>query len=200
MIDRISESNSNTGLYAAGWYSRPFLKKGEPTDEYVNTAAKKIVKALPEELTTNLKSVVDKFNNAKSTGELRTMLTDSIKALYKDIDFEKAKGYLKNTNDNLSLFGLKTFDAEDIAGVAITELGRKMFTDAYEKRVDPRGKVYYWMAGELITEPDDAKTDLAAVRNNKISITPVTYEMTRTEIMEDLDKILCGSGYCNWYE
>ena len=91
-------------------------------------------------------------------------------------------------------------DAEDIAGVAITELGRKMFTDAYEKRVDPRGKVYYWMAGELITEPDDAKTDLAAVRNNKISITPVTYEMTRTEIMEDLDKILCGSGYCNWYE
>ncbi len=90
-------------------------------------------------------------------------------------------------------------DAEDIAGVAITELGRKMFTDAYEKRVDPRGKVYYWMAGELINEPDDAPTDIAAVRNNKISITPVTYEMTRTETMDDLDKLLCGSGSCDWY-
>ena len=46
MIDRISESNSNTGLYAAGaavvgggagaaagWYSRPFLKKGEADDK-----------------------------------------------------------------------------------------------------------------------------------------------------------------------
>lgn len=149
MIDRISESNSNTGLYAAGaavvgggagaaagWYSRPFLKKGEPTDEYVNTAAKKIVKALPEEFTTNLKSVVDKFNNAKSTGELRTMLTDSIKALYKDIDFEKAKGYLKNTNDNLSLFGLKTFEAEDIANVKnnddIAELFGKLFDKTFE--------------------------------------------------------------------
>ena len=72
-------------------------------------------------------------------------------------------------------------------------------TDAYEKRVDPRGKVYYWMAGELITEPEDAMTDIAAVRNNKISITPVTYEMTRTETMDDLDKILCSTGSCNWY-
>lgn len=90
-------------------------------------------------------------------------------------------------------------DADDIAGVAITELGRKMFTDAYEKRVDPRGKVYYWMAGELITEPEDAMTDIAAVRNNKISITPVTYEMTKTETMADLDKVLCSKGLCDWF-
>ena len=90
-------------------------------------------------------------------------------------------------------------EAEDITGVAITELGRKMFTDNYEKRIDPRGKIYYWMAGELITEPDDAHTDLAAIQNNKISITPVTYEMTRTETMTDLDKILCSKGSCNWY-
>ena len=90
-------------------------------------------------------------------------------------------------------------DADDIAGVAITELGRKMFTDAYEKRVDPRGKTYYWMAGELINEPVDAPTDIAAVKNNKISITPVTYEMTKTETIEDLDNILCKTGSCDWF-
>ena len=42
----------------------------------------------------------------------------------------------------------------DIAGIAVTELGGKMFTNAYERRVDPRGKVYYWMAGELVNESD----------------------------------------------
>ena len=89
-------------------------------------------------------------------------------------------------------------DAEDISGIAITELGRKMFTDTYEKRVDPRGKVYYWMAGELINEPEDAKTDIAAVRNNKISITPVTYEMTRMGFMSELNKVLCSADSCNW--
>ena len=87
---------------------------------------------------------------------------------------------------------------DDIAGVAITELGGKMFTDDYEKRIDPRGKVYYWMAGELINEPVDAPTDIAAIRNNKVSITPVTYEMTRTKTMAGLSKILCKSGYCQW--
>ena len=91
-----------------------------------------------------------------------------------------------------------SLDLDDIAGVAITELGRKMFTDNYEKRVDPRGKIYYWMAGELISEPEDANTDIAAVRNNKISITPVTYEMTRTATMADLSKILCNENFCNW--
>lgn len=92
-----------------------------------------------------------------------------------------------------------SIDAEDIAGVAITELGRRMFTDTYEKRVDPRGKVYYWMAGELINEPDDANTDIAAVMNNKISITPVTYEMTRTGFIAELNKVLCKDDVCEWF-
>ena len=55
---------------------------------------------------------------------------------------------------NINVPGL---DLEDIGGIAITELGKRMFTSAYEKRVDPRGKIYYWMAGELITEAEDAK-------------------------------------------
>ena len=90
-------------------------------------------------------------------------------------------------------------EEDDIAGVAITELGRKMFTDSYEKRIDPRGKVYYWMAGELIMEPVDAKTDIAAVRNNQISITPVTYEMTKEDIISDLSNLLCSNDMCNWF-
>lgn len=97
---------------------------------------------------------------------------------------------------NINVPGL---EKEDIGGVAVTELGSRMFTDAYEKRIDPRGKVYYWMAGELVNEPEDAATDIAAVRNNKISITPVTYEMTRTNIMQDLEENLCKENLCNWF-
>lgn len=97
---------------------------------------------------------------------------------------------------NVNIPGL---EKEDIAGIAITELGNRIFTDGYEKRVDPRGKVYYWMAGELITEPENASTDIAAIRNNKISITPVTYEMTRKNIMQDLETSLCSEDVCYWF-
>ena len=93
---------------------------------------------------------------------------------------------------------IPALDEDDIAGVQITELGKKMFTDNYEKRVDPRGKVYYWMAGELISESTNAKTDIAAVRYNKISITPVTYEMTKESVMADLDKVLRTDDTRKW--
>ena len=97
---------------------------------------------------------------------------------------------------NINVPGL---EKEDISGVAITELGRRMFTDAYDRRVDPRGKVYYWMAGELINEPEDANTDIAAVRNNKVSITPITYEMTKKGTMAELNNVLCKENLCEWF-
>jgi len=97
---------------------------------------------------------------------------------------------------NINIPGL---EKEDIAGIAITELGNRIFTDDYEKRIDPRGKVYYWMAGELVTEHENANSDIAAVRNNKISITPVTYEMTRKNIIQELEQSLCQENICEWF-
>ena len=111
--------------------------------------------------------------------------------LHKLKDFQFPAKTILNVN-------VPALEADDLAGIAITELGRKMFTDNYEKRIDPRGKVYYWMAGELISEPEGANTDIAAVRDNKISITPVTYEMTRKGIMSDLNSVLCQEDVCNW--
>ncbi len=90
-------------------------------------------------------------------------------------------------------------EEEDVAGVEITKLGTKMFTDSYDKRIDPRGKVYYWMAGELTSKHEEDGTDIAAVRANRISITPVTFEMTNKEIMSDLEDAFCKGGICDWY-
>lgn len=109
---------------------------------------------------------------------------------------------LKNFNfpsKSLLNVNVPSLEEDDISGIAITELGRKMFTDNYEKRVDPRGKIYYWMAGELMNEPSTANTDIAAVRNNKISITPVTFEMTRVQTMAELENNLCKDDSCSWY-
>ena len=130
----------------------------------------------------------------------------SMQSDYDDFEFTAkfVRGMLRRLKDfnfpqkTLLNVNVPLLDADDIAGVAITELGSKMFTNTYEKRVDPRGKVYYWMAGELTTEPTDANTDLAAIRNNKISITPVTYEMTKEEVMTDLEKTLCNHDVCDW--
>lgn len=87
---------------------------------------------------------------------------------------------------------------EDVAGIAITKLGGKMFTDEYDKRVDPRGKVYYWMAGELIKHCENDNSDINALRWNKISITPITFEMTLENVIPELTKVLCSGELCDW--
>lgn len=87
---------------------------------------------------------------------------------------------------------------DEITGVAVTEMGGRMFTDNYEKRVDPRGKVYYWMAGKLSNEKDDDNTDITAIRQNKISISPLTFNLTRKDAINDLNSVLCQDNICNW--
>ena len=89
-------------------------------------------------------------------------------------------------------------DGNFITGIEMTKLGTRMYTDTYEKRIDPRGKVYYWLAGEMVTTDEEAGTDITAIRNNKISITPVTFEMTNKNIIKELEKVFCEES-CNWF-
>lgn len=90
---------------------------------------------------------------------------------------------------------IPTVNSSGIAGIAVTKLGTRMYTDKYEKRIDPRGKIYYWLAGEIIQTEEDESSDVMAIRNNKISITPITFEMTHKSIMPELEQAFCN-GKC----
>lgn len=73
---------------------------------------------------------------------------------------------------------------ETIAGVAIARQGIRRYVDVFEKRTDPRGKTYYWLAGELLEDVEqptdfiDTVTDVQANRENYITITPLQYNLT----------------------
>lgn len=85
----------------------------------------------------------------------------------------------------------------EIAGVTLTRQGVRRYIDVFEKRVDPRGKTYYWLAGELLEEvepqgldlPQDIPTDVQANRNNYISVTPLQYNLTHAAGLNQLQKL-----------
>lgn len=114
-----------------------------------------------------------------------------VKFLHKIKDFN----FPPKTILNINVPGIMP---EDLAGIAITRLGGKMFTDEYDKRIDPRGKVYYWMAGELIKHCENDDSDLNALRWNKVSVTPITFEMTLNSARPELEKTLCKENLCDW--
>lgn len=68
---------------------------------------------------------------------------------------------------------------KEIRGISITRLGTRRYKNVFEARKDPRGQPYYWLAGELIKEEgSDRDTDIAAVAEGKISITPLHIDLT----------------------
>lgn len=82
---------------------------------------------------------------------------------------------------------------EAIAGITITRQGLRRYIDQFEKRIDPRGKTYYWLAGELLEEVEDSPdlaemipTDVQANRQNYITITPLQYNLTASKSLESL--------------
>jgi 5'-nucleotidase len=62
-------------------------------------------------------------------------------------------------------------------GYEVTRLSRKLFHTGVEKRLDPRGRPYFWINGPLV-EDDEEGTDVHAVRKGNISVTPVTLDCT----------------------
>ncbi|MEE3716434.1 5'/3'-nucleotidase SurE [Tumidithrix elongata RA019] len=77
--------------------------------------------------------------------------------------------------------------AGDICGVVVTKLGIRRYRDIFEKRIDPRGKTYYWLSGEVIEEEAAPNSDIQAIRNNYITITPLQYDLTGYSSLELLD-------------
>ncbi|BAF59578.1 MAG: 5'/3'-nucleotidase SurE [Pelotomaculum sp.] len=76
-------------------------------------------------------------------------------------------------------------------GIKVTRLGNRRYINIFDKRTDPRGRVYYWMAGEPFDlDEDDPDTDVWAVKEGYVSITPVHFDLTDYKIMERLKKLL----------
>ena len=72
----------------------------------------------------------------------------------------------------------------EIRGLAITRQGMSRFRERFERRVDPRGNVYYWLTGETPIEDRVPDADSVALKDNKITITPISYDLTCKEEME----------------
>ncbi len=76
--------------------------------------------------------------------------------------------------------------ASEIKGVAVTELGVRLYDDHFDKRMDPRGRVYYWLSGHAVEESREEGTDTWAILNQMISITPIAFNMTNRETLKTL--------------
>ena len=78
----------------------------------------------------------------------------------------------------------------EIKGLAITRLGRRRYINAVSSRKDPRGRAYYWLAGEKKDLDQDPETDTGAVSRGMISLTPLHLDLTDYAYQNELKKTI----------
>ncbi len=78
---------------------------------------------------------------------------------------------------------------DQIKGISFTTQDLVRHRDRYEKRNDPRGNVYYWLASETPVKESIPNTDLKALMGNRITITPISFDLTDLKEMKRLTSI-----------
>jgi len=86
--------------------------------------------------------------------------------------------------DTLLNINIPAVREDELKGIYITHLGVRKYKNCFVKRLDPRGREYYWLAGEVIEDLEDVGSDVWAVKNNFISITPIQFDLTKYNIID----------------
>lgn len=88
--------------------------------------------------------------------------------------------------DTFLNINLPALPAEQIRGVSVTTQGRVVYEGSLERRTDPRGRAYYWWTGDRSTQPADPDTDVTALREGRISVTPIKLDLTEHAFLPNL--------------
>ena len=89
-------------------------------------------------------------------------------------------------NDALLNVNVPNLPRDRIAGIEVTKLGKRNYRDQLVERLDPYGNPYYWVGGPAIADDAQPGTDVAALRDGKISVTPIALDLTSHELLDEL--------------
>jgi 5'-nucleotidase len=63
-------------------------------------------------------------------------------------------------------------------GVRVVPQGTAPYAEKYDRRTDPRGRTYFWIASDVTTPPDVGESDVAALAERLITVTPLYFNLT----------------------
>lgn len=101
------------------------------------------------------------------------------------LDLGAIPGMLLNVNvPNLAI--------DQLRGTQVTRQGMRVYNAVLDRRLDPRGEPYYWIGGPLPSGVPDPGTDIGAVAERYVSITPLHLDLTEFRRMQQLSTLYWG--------
>ena len=95
------------------------------------------------------------------------------------IDNPLPEGVLLNVN-------IPNIPEEQIKGIKVTRQAESRWQESFVERMDPANRPYYWITGEFVNLDEGADTDLVALKEGWISMTPLRPDLTAHDLMDSL--------------
>lgn len=89
--------------------------------------------------------------------------------------------------DTLLNVNVPFLKANEIRGFRITRQGLRVYHSRLDERIDPRGRPYYWIGGDAPTGVPESGTDVGALAEGFVSVTPLQLDLTAYRAISDLN-------------
>jgi 5'-nucleotidase len=76
---------------------------------------------------------------------------------------------------------------EQIRGFALTRQGLRVYHSRLDERIDPRNKPYYWIGGDAPTGVPERGSDVGALAEGFVSVTPLQLDLTAYRALTDIN-------------
>jgi 5'-nucleotidase len=81
---------------------------------------------------------------------------------------------------------IPAIDFSEIRGYRFVGMGQRVYEDRVIERKDPWGRSYFWQGGVVVMDADQPGTDVQAVSDGFVSITPISLDWTDRSHLERL--------------
>ncbi|WP_449243926.1 5'/3'-nucleotidase SurE [Desulfobacca acetoxidans] len=116
---------------------------------------------------------------------------------YREPDFTAAASFAARLAPQLPHLNLPTgvclnvnipdLPENQIKGVLLTRQEKGVLMEKYERRIDPRENIYFWLAGLNNHRELEPGTDYWAVHEGYISLTPIHHDLTDYDTLKELN-------------
>lgn len=113
--------------------------------------------------------------------------------LYRDMDYKRAAIISRQIIDQIVRQGLSPRVVWNVnipeikpgwpRGIRVVPQSIQAALDRLERRSDPSGREYYWLSGDFGELDDAMETDLHAVREGFVSVTPLRFDLTHIDLI-----------------
>lgn len=90
--------------------------------------------------------------------------------------------------DTLFNVNLPPVSAEEVKGIKLTRLGRRVYSQSVAPMKDPWGRQIYWIGGGEITWTGEPDSDFRAIQDGYISVTPLHLDLTHFDVLQGADR------------